>query len=247
MIKFISSLKNIYWKNNFNPSLLGLLFNPYYFSRRTLYKNIKSNCHLFTGRMLDFGCGSKPYKNLFDVDEYIGLDFENSGHDHTNENVDCYYDGINLPFDNDYFDSFLSSQVFEHVSNLENNLQEINRVLKPNANLLITVPFVWFEHEVPIDFKRYTTFGIKQTLSNAGFEIINVKRSSNYIITIFQLWNAYIYLHVFPKNIYIKLLFNLIFIFPINLLAFVFNILLPKDNSLYLDNIIIAKKPDWVK
>ena len=47
--------------------------------------------------MLDFGCGQKPYESLFSVEEYVGLDIEVSGHDHTNSKVDTYYDGKNIP------------------------------------------------------------------------------------------------------------------------------------------------------
>lgn len=197
--------------------------------------------------MLDFGCGSKPYKDLFIVDEYIGLDFDNSGHEHGDENIDYFYDGKELPFEDSSFDSFFSSQVFEHVPNLENILKEIFRVLKPGANLLITVPFVWDEHEIPFDFKRYTSFGINKTLTGAGFKIIDLKKTTNYISTIFQLWNAFIFQYLFPKNKYIKLILTPVFIFPVTLLGLILSKLLPRNNSLYLDNVIIAIKPDKIQ
>ena len=193
MNKLILSLKSIFWKNYFNPRFTGLVSNPFYFSRGALYRNIRSNSKLMKGVMLDFGCGSKPYKELFIVDKYVGLDFDGDGHDHKNEDIDFFYDGQKFPFENSSFDSFFSSQVFEHVANLENILKEIFRVLKPGANLLINVPFVWDEHEIPFDFKRYTSFGIKQTLNEAGFKILDLKKTSNYVNTIFQLWNAYIF------------------------------------------------------
>ena len=196
--------------------------------------------------MLDFGCGSKPYKELFIVDKYVGLDFDGDGHDHKNEDIDFFYDGQKFPFEDASFDSFFSSQVFEHVVNLENILKEIFRVLKPGANLLITVPFVWDEHEIPFDFKRYTSFGIKQTLTEAGFKILDLKKTSNYVDTIFQLWNAYIFQYVFPKNQYIKLILTPVFIFPVTLLGIILSKLLPLNDRLYLDNVIIAEKPNQV-
>lgn len=242
MKKLVLLLKKKIREEEFNPRFLGMLINPWYFSRGSLYKHIKLNSHFLCGRMLDFGCGSKPYKSLFDVDEYVGLDIENSGHSHKNEEIDYYYDGNTLPFEDSSFDSFFSSQVFEHVPNLEQILQEIFRILKPNSHLLITIPFVWDEHEVPFDFKRYTSYGITRTLKESGFKIVILNKTTNYVNSIIQLWNAYIFQYVFPKNRYIRLFLTPFFIFPITLFGIIISKLLPTNNSLYLDNIIIAKK-----
>jgi ubiquinone/menaquinone biosynthesis C-methylase UbiE len=240
----VTRAKEIYIKEMFTPGLLGLFINPYYFSRKGLYNEIKSNKHYLKGKLLDFGCGAKPYQNLIDVENYIGLDIENNSHNHENEKIDVYYDGLTIPFPDNTFDSYFSSQVLEHISNLEEILQEIIRVLKPKAYLLITVPFVWEEHEIPFDFKRYTSYGIEHTLTNVGFKIVKLKKSTKYVTSIFQLWNNFIYQHVFPKNKFIKLLLTPVFIFPITLLGIFISKLLPRNDSLYLDNIIIAKKPD---
>jgi len=52
-----------------------------------------------SGKLLDFGCGRKPYKHLFSFDEYIGLDIVESGHNHEDEEIDVYYDGTKIPFE----------------------------------------------------------------------------------------------------------------------------------------------------
>src|SRR3954470_3060985 len=69
------------------------------------------------GRLLDVGCGQKPYERIFRpyVDEYIGIEFEESfvrtdssskaGH------PDLVYDGKTLPFEDKSFDTVLSIQV----------------------------------------------------------------------------------------------------------------------------------------
>ena len=51
-------------------------------------------------------------------------------HDHSYENIDVYYDGVNLPFDDESFDCIFSSEVFEHVLLLDEVLSEMNGVLK---------------------------------------------------------------------------------------------------------------------
>lgn len=80
-------------------SLIALFTNPFYLIRKNLYNNIKSMSGNLSGRLLDFGCGSKPYADMFkNCCEYVGCDIETSGHEHTNENIDVYYDGKHLPF-----------------------------------------------------------------------------------------------------------------------------------------------------
>jgi len=235
-------LRRIYTKEMFIPSLLGIFINPFYFIRRGLYKGIISNKKYLKGRLLDFGCGSKPYKNLLDVKEYIGLDIEESGHSHKNEQVDVYYDGKTIPFDDNNFDSVFSSEVLEHIFNLEQILNELHRVIKPGGYMLITLPFIWEEHEIPYDFARYTSFGITHLLKNSGFEIITIEKTTNYVETIFQTWNAYVRRFVFPSNRLLKVCMTPIFIAPITILGILFSKILPDNKDFYLSNIIIARK-----
>ena len=81
----IKSLRKKYLKESFNPSLLGVFINPFYIIRRSIWESIKNDAPFLKGKLLDFGCGSKSYKELFQVTEYIGLDVEQSGHSHENE------------------------------------------------------------------------------------------------------------------------------------------------------------------
>lgn len=225
----------------FNPKLIGFFINPFFIIRRGLYKGIKENAPFLTGRLLDFGCGSKPYRDLFEVEEYVGLDIEESGHNLRNELIDVYYNGEEIPSDNNSFDCIFSSEVFEHVFELDLILKEIHRVCKPNGYLLITVPFVWNEHEIPYDYGRYTSFGIKFLLEKTGFEIIKQTKTTNYVETIFQMWNAYVYQHIL-KNKYIQILLNPIIITPVMLIGIILSKLLPKNNHFYHNNIVLAKK-----
>ena len=144
----------------FRPTILGLFINPFYFVRSSIYRSIKKNAHELSGKILDFGCGNKPYQHLFKYEKYIGIDIKQDGHNHKEEPIDIYYDGKNIPFKNEHFNSCFSSQVFEHVFDLEYSLREIHRVLKPNGKCLFIVPFVWDEHEAPYDFARYSSFGL---------------------------------------------------------------------------------------
>ena len=170
-----------------HPDFAPPISHPYYFIRHGLKDNISKYASHMKGRMLDFGCGSKPYKSLFSVSEYIGVDYENVGHPHENEQIDVFYDGKSLPFENGHFDSILCSEVFEHIFNLEEILPELNRVLKTGGTMLITCPFVWNEHEIPHDYARYTRFALDHQLKKAGFETIEYSKAGNFVTTISQM------------------------------------------------------------
>jgi SAM-dependent methyltransferase len=238
----IEYIKKINRKEQFNPSLIGIFINASYFIKRGIYTGIKTNAHNLKGKLLDFGCGNKPYKSLFVVEQYIGIDIENKAHNHDKESIDLIYDGKNIPFENEHFDSIFASEVFEHVFNLEEVLLELNRILKKDGVILITLPFVWYQHEKPNDFARYTEFGIKYLLEKSNFEIIIHEKSSSWFETIIQLWNSYLYETIFPRNNFLKLVLCIIFITPFNLIGIIGEWLFPKNYDLYLNHIILAKK-----
>ena len=235
------TLKQIYTKEQFNPKILGLFINPFYFARKGLYQNVSKLITNLNGKLLDVGCGTKPYENICNVDEYIGLEIDDEGNRQHNY-ADVFYDGKTIPFEDKSFDSILSNQVFEHVFNPNQFLKEINRVTKVGGKFLITVPFVWDEHEQPYDYARYSSFGLKHILAENGFEIIEHRKSNNGIEVIFQLINDYLYKVIMTENVYFNLLIIILLMAPINMTGLILSKLLPRNNDLYLDNIVLAKK-----
>ncbi len=225
----------------FDPNITS----PAYLTRNRLLKGISVLAPMMRGRLLDFGCGSKPYRLLFDVDEYIGLDFENPGHPHANEQIDVFYDGKKIPFPDASFDAIFSSEVFEHVFNLPVVLTELNRVLKPGGQMLITCPFAICEHEVPNDFARYSSFGLKHILKEHGFDIVRQGKTGNSVEAVFQLWLMYIHQHVTPWFRKIPVLrsgFRFVTYTGLNLGAMFWSWLLPNRDDLYLNNVVLCKK-----
>lgn len=234
-------LKNFYKKQQFQPSYWALLFNPYFTIRRALYLQIKQLAVQLKGQVLDFGCGAKPYQDLFQCEKYIGLDIENPGHDHSNEHIDVFYDGKTIPFENESFDGVFSSEVFEHVFGLNDTLHEINRILKPEGLLLISTPFVWNEHEIPYDFGRYSAFGMEWLLKEHGFEVITLKRTTRFPETLCQLTMTYLFEMPKIKHKNIKLAWALA-LSPINILLHLFGKILPGRFDFYHNIVVLAKK-----
>lgn len=228
-------------REQFHPTWLGVLVNPAHIVRSGLYRNIRELAPRVQGRVLDFGCGSKPYKPLFsNVSHYIGCDTHNSGHDHCNSNVDCYYDGKVLPFDDGQFDAVVSFEVFEHVFELPASLKEINRVIKEDGLLLISTPFSWAEHEAPYDYARYSSYGLTYLLEKHGFQVVELRKTSSYLLAAFQLLIAYL-IQIAPKN-RLYYLFQGFLLFPLTLVAYLLDAVLPTRDELFLGSVILAKK-----
>lgn len=225
----------------FNP---GVSF-PNYLTRKRLLQQIAKYIPQLKGTLLDFGCGSKPYRSLFTVDQYIGLDFENPGHPHINEQIDAFYDGKNIPFPNEYFDAVFTSEVLEHVFNPDDILPEINRVMKTGGKILLTCPFSICEHEVPNDYARYSSFAVKYLLEKHGFKVISQDKTGNNVEVVFQLWTMYIHQHILPyikKIPVVRTVFKYVTYVSLNLMAKLFSSILPDRKDLYLNNVVLAEK-----
>ena len=223
--------------SEFDPNIT----HPLYFMRKGLFNEVKKHSGELTGKLLDFGCGTKPYKACFKVDEYIGIDYENEGHPHDAEPIDYFYDGEHLPFKDAEFDSVFSSEAVEHVFNLPHILCEIHRVMKPGGKLLITCPFVWNEHETPNDYARYTLYALRDLLQNCGYTVVTEVRSGNFIEVLTQL-NILCFTPFFYKVPFLWRIFVPVYCTIVNLLGLFFAFILPTRKDLYLSNVVMAVK-----
>ncbi|MFH0841793.1 MAG: class I SAM-dependent methyltransferase [Bacteroidota bacterium] len=244
LVQLSETLKKYILKEQFRPTIAGIFLNPFYFGRLAIYKNIKRYAGKIRGDTIDIGCGSKPYESLFDTTKYIGLDIEKTGHNHKTSKIDIFYNGIDIPFNSGSFDSAVCFEVLQVIFNPEQFLREIDRVLKPGANIIFSVPFFWDEHEQPNDFARYTSFGLTHLFKNAGYTIIEGRKFLCDMRLLALLTNNYIY-KVVKKLIPSR--FSLLIILPltsvINLLGHLLYFL-PRNPDMYFGNIILLQKPE---
>jgi len=225
----------------FQPSWWGVFITPFFLIRRPLFIEIRKLAPSCRGLLLDFGCGRKPYASLFQVERYVGVDVASSGHDHTRSQIDVVYDGKTLPFSNDYFDALVTFEVLEHIFNPHEILTEINRVMKPGASMIMTVPFCWNEHEIPYDYARYSSYGLRHLLQQCGFEVISLKKTGNHVQVIAQLVILYLFELFKPLKVPGYAL-TMLFAIPLTLSGLFFGLLLPRDKKLYFNNVVFAKK-----
>lgn len=129
------------------------------------------------GRLLDVGCGEKPYEPIFSpyVSEYVGVEysptFEGTQTSARPTKPDFFYDGKVLPFESRSFDSVISIQVLEHTPDPQSVVNEMGRVVKADGVVVVCVPFSFRLHEEPNDFFRFTPHGLRSMFDTAGLTV----------------------------------------------------------------------------
>ncbi len=225
----------------FHPGPLGWLVNPFYFARRGLLAGLQEFFPQLRGRVLDVGCGTKPYRHLVPAEDYVGLDLDTPELRHLGA-ADLYYAGGRFPVPDESFDAVICSQVLEHIFTPADFLGEIRRVLRPGGRLLLTTPFAWDEHSQPHDFARYSSFGLRAVLEQAGFEVVAHRKTNADGRVLAQLASAYLYKVTRTRWRLPNGLAQLLVIAPVNFIGVLAGWVLPANPDLYLDNVVLAEK-----
>ncbi|WP_395752811.1 class I SAM-dependent methyltransferase [Prosthecobacter sp.] len=230
-------------RQRFLPSRAGIFVNRDFIIRRGLMREVGRFAKQFKGRILDFGCGEKPYESLFSVEKYVGVDIEVSGHSSEKKKADFYFRDTTLPFADAEFDGALSTEVFQSVPDPGAMLRELARVLKPGAPLLITYPYGWEEVEMPYDMARYTSVGLNRFLNAAGFDVEEVVKTPTYIETLTQLFTLWLSRTVLPwGRRAVRIVSTTLFVAPINLFGIMLGRVLPNDPRYFHNVILLARK-----
>lgn len=147
--------------------------NNYYLVYKPLFKDLEKSVTTYAkGRVLDIGCGNKPYEQMFTgrITEYIGCDIVQS----SEKKVDVISEATNIPLPDASFDTVFSTQTLEHVAEHQKLLNEAFRLLKPGGHIIVSAPLYWHLHEEPYDFFRFTKYGFEHIFEKAGFKTVEI-------------------------------------------------------------------------
>jgi SAM-dependent methyltransferase len=159
-----------------NPRLYPSKLSSRFYHLTLLRKAMQSIANKYLSQqdglvMIDYGCGTMPYRPLFEeyVSHYIGVDFPGRGTD-----AIIQTDGkTDLP--DNFADAVVSTQVLEHVEYPKIYLDECHRILKLDGLLILSTHGFWIYHPDPIDLWRWTGEGLKRILKEAGFHVIEIQ------------------------------------------------------------------------
>jgi ubiquinone/menaquinone biosynthesis C-methylase UbiE len=137
-------------------------------------------------RVADVGAGDAPFSELFEHAHYATVDWTQSVHEGA-QNVDIVASADDIPVRDGAFDAVLCTQVLEHVAEPAAVLAELHRILAQGGSLYLTAPLVWELHELPYDYYRYTSEGLRHLLESAGFRDVVVEPRNDCFTTLAQL------------------------------------------------------------
>jgi SAM-dependent methyltransferase len=109
-------------------------------------------------RVLDVGCGAKPYRPLFApyADSYVGVDPVDNPHAELKGFVE------DLPVEDASFDVVLCNQVLEHCDDPAKAVSELRRATAPGGRVLASTHGVMAYHPSPTDYWRWTHAGLEK-------------------------------------------------------------------------------------
>lgn len=115
------------------------------------------------GSLLDVGCGKAPLYGMYGpfVDASWWVDWPQSVHRYQRMDVAADLNSA-LPFRSGTFDTILLTDVLEHLAEPDIIWSELSRLLRPNGRVIVGVPFLYWLHEVPHDYYRYTEHALRR-------------------------------------------------------------------------------------
>ncbi len=150
---------------------IDLFTDPLFILRKLQRNRIRKYSRLLKGRVLDVGCGMKPFLKFVYSHAYTGMDKS------VKVNPDVGGSALNIPFTDDSFDSVICSEVLEHLKEPAKALDEVRRVLRPGGIAYITCPMCWCLHYEPDDYWRFTDYSLKYLIETNGFEVLTIERT----------------------------------------------------------------------
>ena len=126
-------------------------------------------------RVLDVGCGTKPYQSFFTpfAASYVGVDPVESPH------ADLVGSVEDLPVQGSSFEVVLCNQVLEHCDDPVRAVAELRRVTAPGGRVLVSTHGVMAYHPAPTDYWRWTHAGLEKLFAeNGAWESVRVTPAS---------------------------------------------------------------------
>ena len=144
---------------------------------------------LGTYRVLDVGCGEKPYEPLFApfTSSYVGVDPVENPRAELRGSVE------ELPVEDESFDVVLCNQVLEHCDDPRRAVSELRRVTAPGGRVLASTHGVMAYHPSPTDYWRWTHAGLEKLFrENAEWASVRVAPASGTTACLGMLLSMYL-------------------------------------------------------
>ena len=136
---------------------------------RALQYEVLANYPL-QGDVLDFGGGERAlYREWLNCSSYQSININPAISPTWVVDV-----GDAIPCQENSFDTVLSLNTLEHIFDARTVIADMHRVLRPQGEIILSVPFLFPIHGHPDDYFRPTPSWYKEALGAAGFHNIEV-------------------------------------------------------------------------
>ncbi|MGV6807386.1 MAG: class I SAM-dependent methyltransferase [bacterium] len=160
------------WLNSLLPLFRKTIFHPQWITLRHQTEILQHICSNLCGTVADIGCAEgKPRQYLKSGTGYIGIDYYTTSREWYRTRPDVFADAQALPLAPCSLDHALLLDVLEHLPDPDRCLMDIYRTLKPGGSLTLLLPFHYPIHDAPLDFHRWTRFGLREAASRCGFQV----------------------------------------------------------------------------
>lgn len=124
------------------------------------------------GRAVDLGSGEAPYRKHF---EEAGIELLCADIEPADPSVLPIDVTGRTPLPDASVAAVISTQVLEHVPDVQRYLGEARRLLRPGGKLYLSTHGAFVLHRHPTDLRRWTVDGLRFELEQAGFIVENIK------------------------------------------------------------------------
>lgn len=178
----------IYNNKKFTINKKYVNFRSHIVTEQVLEKYVNLIKKYTSGTLLDLGCGTVPYYNIYKdlAKEIICIDWDNSYH--KNIHLDNIADlNSNIPIENDSIDTVILTDVLEHINKPNFLMKEISRVMRKGGKLILGVPFMYWLHEEPFDYHRYTSYQLTNLCEINSLSILTLEEIGGPLTVIFDI------------------------------------------------------------
>lgn len=205
------------------------------------------------GVVLDAGCGDKKWQEYIPKrSKYVSLDYLPVSSDSpwrvSFPKINA--DATNLPIRENSVDSVINVFVLEHVKSPPLLIRELARVIKPGGLLLLAGPGdILMTHGEPNCYFNMTKWAYNMYLKECNMEILEEYYPVKFWMSLFVLiYQKLVRNDIYNRHSTLKLLQIPVFLIslfvspPLNLLAYLLDVITPFDTRGYNTYMVLARK-----
>jgi SAM-dependent methyltransferase len=162
------------------------------------------------GKTVDVGAGRAQYRNLIKKysDSYVTVDNLSSSYEFSDKDIkpDIISSVLEMPFEENSFDTVVCTEVLEHVEDPFALMNEISRILKKGGYCIVSSGWIAAYHREPKDYWRFSPDTYQLLCDKAKLELVELHKQGGIFTSLLYLIRRNIDLNtIFLKKVRLSL------------------------------------------